>query len=101
VERDATIQGILSRPGVEIDLPAVRAATDVDRSALQSQMAAFDPRSASEESSLEIAASALGALDILRAQLDTGTVGPAQVFQSYDALINLHSDVNEAAVSGA
>jgi hypothetical protein len=96
IERDATIQRITSRPGTPIDLTTVRTATDAQRDALRRSIGSIGSTTAGIAGPVARIEQALRDLEVLRSQIDTGTVGPLQVFASYEALVTEHLAMSES-----
>jgi hypothetical protein len=101
IERDATIQKITSRPGSQIDTAAVRSATNARRVTLRGEIDAFPIRDAGERSAIAAAEQAMTSLDTLRSQIDTGTVGPLQIYENFEDLITLQVGISEMLVRGS
>ncbi len=101
IERDATIQKITSRPGSQIDTAAVRSATNARRVTLRGEIDAFSIRDAGERSAIAAAEQAMTSLDTLRSQIDTGTVGPLQIYENFEDLITLQVGISEMLVRGS
>lgn len=100
-ERDATIRSIAARSGDPVDLAQVRSATDGARGGLVQAIASFGDVDADEQAPLAIIERALADLDALRAQIDTGTVGPLQVFVGYEDLVEKHLALSLAIADSA
>ena len=97
-ERDATIQKIASRPGVALDFEELRGTTNQRRIAFRIALNNFGARDTDERAAIASAEQALSALETLRTQIATGTVGPLQVYEGYETLIALHLGISQAVV---
>ena len=98
IERDATIQKIASRAGLRIDVAGTRSVTNQRRIALRAAMAKFTTHDRDEQRALAQAQQALTSLETLRSQIDTGTVGPLQISDAYEQLIELHLGISQVIV---
>jgi signal transduction histidine kinase len=101
VERDLTIQGIVSRPGTRIDLSTTRQVTDTRRAAVQAAADALRPETQAERDGAAAASQAVASLLVLRDQIDTGTVGPFQIFEGYELLIDGLAEPSRAILRNA
>lgn len=100
-ERDITIRHIAARSGEPVDVGQARATTDAARGTLAQAIATFGDVDEDERVPLANIERSLAALDALRAQIDTGTVGPLQVYTGYEDLVTAHLALSEAIADSA
>ncbi len=101
IERDATIQKITSRPGVKVDMGAIRSDTNARRVALRDEIKGFNARDGGERTAIALVQETMSSLETLRSQIDTGTVGPLQVYESFETLIGQQLGISEMIVRGS